>query len=132
MSHRLSNKVALITGSSRGIGRAAALAFAREGAALIGVHYGNNAAAAEATITQIEALGSKAVAVHGDLRNGKAAADAIWEQFSQAAQAEIGEGALDILVNNAGIAPPISLADTSEAAYDELMAINFKAPFFLI
>lgn len=132
MSARLSNKVALITGSSRGIGRAAALAFAREGTALIGVHYGNNAAAAEATIAEIEALGSKAVAVHGDLRTGKAAADSIWEQFSQAAKAEIGEPALDILVNNAGIAPAIPLADTSEAAYDELMAINFKAPFFLI
>ena len=132
MSARLSNKVALVTGSSRGIGRAAALAFAREGAVLIGVHYGNNAAAAAATIAEIEALGSKAVAVHGDLRTGKVAADSIWEQFSQAAKAEIGEPALDILVNNAGIAPAISLADTSEAAYDELMAINFKAPFFLI
>ena len=132
MSARLSNKAALITGSSRGIGRAAALVFAREGAALIGVHYGNNAAAAEATIAELEALGSKAVAIHGDLRTGKPAAGSIWEQFSQASKAEIGEPALDVLVNNAGIAPPISLADTSEAAYDELMAINFKAPFFLI
>jgi NAD(P)-dependent dehydrogenase (short-subunit alcohol dehydrogenase family) len=64
MSGKLSNKVALITGSSRGIGRAAALAFAKEGAAFVGVHYGSNAGAAQATVREIEALGAKAVADH--------------------------------------------------------------------
>ncbi len=132
MSSGLSNKVALITGGSRGIGRAAALAFAKEGAALIGVHYGSNADAAQATLREIEALGSKAVAVQGDLRKGKEAADSIWEQFKAATIAATGEPGLDILVNNAGIAPALSLAQTSEDAFDELMAINLKAPFFLI
>lgn len=132
MSGRLSNKVALITGSSRGIGRAAALAFAREGAALSGVHYGSNADAAKATVREIENLGTKAVAVPADLRNGKDATDSLWEQFKAAALAATGEPKLDILVNNAGIAPATSLSQTSEHAFDELMTINLKAPFFLI
>ena len=132
MSGRLSNKVALITGSSRGIGRAAALTFAKEGAALIGVHYASNADSAHATVRQIEALGAKAVAISGDLRKGKQAADSIWEQFKAAVIAATGEPWLDILVNNAGIAPALALAQTSEAAFDELLTINLKAPFFLI
>lgn len=132
MSGKLSNKVALITGSSRGIGRAAALAFAKEGAALVGVHYASNADAAQATIREIEALGAKAVGINADLAKGKEATDSIWEQFKAAAIAATGEPKLDILVNNAGIAPAMSLALTTEAAYDEIMTINLKAPFFLI
>lgn len=132
MSGKLSNKVALITGSSRGIGRAAALAFAKEGAALIGVHYASNADAGQATIRDIEALGSKAVAINADLRQGKQAAESIWEQFREAATATTGEPRLDILVNNAGVAPALALGQTSETVFDELMAINLKAPFFLI
>jgi NAD(P)-dependent dehydrogenase (short-subunit alcohol dehydrogenase family) len=132
MSAKLSNKVALITGSSRGIGRAVALAFAREGAALIGVHYGSNADAAHATIREIEALGSKAVAIKADLSRGKEATDSLWEQFKAAAIAVTGEPRLDILVNNAGVAPAIPLSQTSEPVFDEVMTVNFKAPFFLI
>ena len=132
MSGKLTNKVALITGSSRGIGRAAALAFAREGAALIGVHYANNAEAAQATIRDIEALGSKAVAIHADLRQGKQAADSIREQFEEAATVATGHPGLDILVNNAGIAQALTLSQTSEAIYDDIMTVNLKAPFFLI
>lgn len=110
MSQKLSNKVALITGSSRGIGRAAALAFAKEGAGLIGVHYGANPDAAQSTVREIEALGSKAVALKADLREGKAVTDNLWEQFKQASIAFTGTPSLDILVNNAGIA----LSDTVE------------------
>lgn len=132
MSGRLSNKVALVTGGSRGIGRAVALAFAKQGAALIGVHYGNNAEAAKATIREIEALGVKAVGISANLNEGKQAADSIWEQFKPAAVAATGEPKLDILVNNAGIAPALPLAETTEVIYDEIMTINLKAPFFLI
>ena len=132
MSGKLTNKVALITGSSRGIGRAAALAFAKEGAALIGVHYASNAEAAQATIREIEALGSKAVAINADLRQGKQAADSIREQFEEAATAATGDPGLDILVNNAGIAQALTLSQTSEAIYDDIMTVNLKAPFFLI
>ncbi|WP_442581761.1 SDR family NAD(P)-dependent oxidoreductase [Mesorhizobium sp. ASY16-5R] len=132
MSGRLSNKVALVTGGSRGIGRAVALAFAKEGASLIGVHYASNRKAAEATVRDIEALGSRAVAIGADLRDGKSAADSIAGQFRAAAQAATGKAGLDILVNNAGIAVATPLAQTSEATFDDLMTINFKAPFFLI
>jgi NAD(P)-dependent dehydrogenase (short-subunit alcohol dehydrogenase family) len=132
MTGRLSNKVALITGSSRGIGRAAALAFAKEGAALVGVHYASNADAAQSTVREIEALGAKAVAIKADLKKGKEATDSIWDQFKAAAIAATGEPWLDILVNNAGVAPATSLAQTSESAFDEILTINLKAPFFLI
>ncbi|MDP9772808.1 UNVERIFIED_ORG: NAD(P)-dependent dehydrogenase (short-subunit alcohol dehydrogenase family) [Rhizobium sp. SORGH_AS 755] len=90
MSRRLADKTALITGGSRGIGRAVALAFAREGAALIGVHYAANADAADATVREIEGLGVKAVAVKADLRQGKDAADSLWARFSEAAHVETG------------------------------------------
>lgn len=132
MPGRLTNKVALITGSSRGIGRATALAFAKERAALIGVHYASNADAAHAAVREIEALGAKAVAINADLRKGREAAESLWEQFRAAAIAATGEDKLDILVNNAGVAPAIPLAQTSEAVFDEIMTINLKAPFFLI
>ncbi|MCC8395571.1 SDR family oxidoreductase [Paraburkholderia sp. MMS20-SJTR3] len=132
MGSKLSGKVALITGSSRGIGRAVSLAFAREGAALIGVHYASNADAAHATVREIEALGAKAVAIKADLNRGKEATDGIWEQFKAAAIAETGEPRLDILVNNAGVAPAIPLSGTSESDFDEVLTVNFKAPFFLI
>lgn len=126
------NKVALITGSSRGIGRAAALVLAKEGASFIGVHYASNADAAHSTVHEIEALGAKAVAIVADLQEGKEATDSIWHQFKTAAIATTGEPWLDILVNNAGVAPAVSLAHTSEAVFDEILAINLKAPFFLI
>jgi 3-oxoacyl-[acyl-carrier protein] reductase len=132
MSKRLSNKIAMITGSSRGIGRAVALAFARDGAGLIGVHYAANEQAAHATVREIEALGTKAVALKADLRDGKQATDSLWQQFKEASIAFAGAPALDILVNNAGIATATPLKETSEDVFDALMTINFKAPFFLI
>lgn len=132
MTTRLAGKTALITGSSSGIGRATALAFAREGAAFIGVHYGQNAQAAEEVVAQITAMGGKAVALGADLTAGVAAVDQLWAQFRDAATQATGTDGLDILVNNAGIAPIASLGETSEASYDAIFAINAKAPFFLI
>lgn len=132
MSGKLATKVALVTGSSSGIGRAAALVFAKEQAAFIGVHYARNADAAKAVVREIEALGAKSVAIQADLAEGKDAVDSLWQQFKTTAIAVTGEPSLDILVNNAGISPAISLMETSEPAFDEIVAVNLKAPFFLI
>lgn len=132
MTKRLQDKVALITGGSRGIGRAAALQFAREGAKFIAIHYGNNEAAATQTLRDIEALGAKAVAIQANLNEGKQAADKIWSSFKLLATEATGEARLDALVNNAGIAPTMPMSDTSEELFDEVMRVNFKAPFFII
>lgn len=132
MTKRLQDKVALITGGSRGIGRAASLQFAREGAKLIAIHYGSNQEAAEKTAKEVEALGAKAILIQADLNEGKKAADSIWAQFKLLATEAVGSDKLDILVNNAGIAPVGSISDTSEEVFDEVMSVNFKAPFFII
>src|SRR5690606_8127296 len=113
MAGKLAHKVALVSGASRGIGRATALALAREGAAFIGLHYGNNADAARATVREIEQLGAKVVAIQSDLHNGRDAAYELWHRFQDAAVAATGEAGLDILVNNAGIAPAVALSETS-------------------
>lgn len=132
MTKRLQDKVALVTGASRGIGRAVALQFAQEGAKLIAIHYGSNAAAAEKTASEVEALGAKTILIQADLKDGKKAADSIWAQFTLLALEAIGDDKLDILVNNAGIAPAGPITDTTEALFDEVMTVNFKAPFFII
>jgi 3-oxoacyl-[acyl-carrier protein] reductase len=132
MSQRLANKIALITGSSRGIGRAAALAFAREGGAFDWRALHRQRGCGQCHRPRHRGAWCQGGRCEGDLRHGKDAADSLWAQFGEAARSETGSSALDILVNNAGIAPALPLKQTSEAAFDEVMTINYKAPFFLI
>lgn len=132
MTKLLSGKTALITGSSSGIGRAAALAFARQGAAFIGVHYANRAEAAQDVVAQIEALGGKAAALKADLSQGLPAVHSLWRQVEQAALEAVGQSGLDILVNNAGVSPVAAIEETTEATFDAAFTVNVKAPFFLI
>ncbi|MDO8211568.1 SDR family NAD(P)-dependent oxidoreductase [Conexibacter sp. CPCC 206217] len=121
---RLEGKTALITGSTSNIGRAIALAFAQEGAHV--VVSGRNAQRGGAVVEQIRAAGGRADFVAADLdgsaeRSRKLAAEAT----------EVLGGRIDVLVNNAGIFPGDVTAATDEATFDEVYAVNVKAPFFL-
>ncbi|MGW0197872.1 SDR family NAD(P)-dependent oxidoreductase [Nonomuraea sp. NPDC003201] len=122
----LAGKTALVTGGSRGIGRAVALRLAAEGA-LIAVHYGGNDVAAKETVARIEEAGGQAFAVRA--RFGEAGA--VDELFEGLTTGLAGRG-LDVLVNNAGIGPAKPISQTTPEELDRVLAINVSAPFFVI
>jgi len=118
---RLKGKVALVTGSSRGIGRAIALGYAEEGASVV-VNYTANQAAAEEVVDAINQTGRKAIAVKADVAKG-AEADSL-------VQAAINEfGRLDILVNNAGFTRPAMMLKMTEDQWDQVVDIHLKGAF---
>jgi len=117
----LSRKVALITGGTKGIGRATALKLVNEGASVV-VNYGRDSAAADALIKEIGS--DRALAVQGD---GGKIADI--ERIVAAAVEKFGK--LDIVLANAAIMPMRDLAHTTEEDYDRVMALNVKGPYFL-
>ncbi|MFE6410976.1 SDR family oxidoreductase [Streptomyces sp. NPDC057837] len=127
---RHEGKTALVTGGSRGIGRAISHRLAREGA-LVAVHYGHDHTAAERTVKEIEADGGRAFPVHAEL-GVPGDADTLWSAFDHALAEQDAPPGLDILVNNAGITLPRPFAQVTEADYDRVFAINTKAPFFVI
>lgn len=119
----LIGKNAFVTGASRGIGRAIALALAQQGANVV-IHFNANEGAAREVEQLIVAQGRSTLLVQADARDG-AALQAAWKQ----AEGELG--AMDILVNNAGIIKNSFLMMTSENAWDEVMDVNLKAAFVL-
>jgi 3-oxoacyl-[acyl-carrier protein] reductase len=121
----LSGKTALVTGASRGIGRASALALAAAGAQVL-VHYGRGASEAEAVVAEMRKAGGRADAVAADL----AAADGPHKLAAQARRI-IGDR-LDILVANAGVSKSATIEDTTVEDFDRLFAVNVRAPFFLV
>ncbi len=129
MAQTLKDKVAVVTGASRGIGREIAQTLAREGA-LVAVHYGGSEEAAKDTVGQIEAAGGQAFIVQGDLSKS-AAAKELFAKIDKELKDRTGSEKFDILVNNAGIASFVGFADTSEDEFDEQMAVNIRAPYFL-
>jgi NAD(P)-dependent dehydrogenase (short-subunit alcohol dehydrogenase family) len=119
----LTNKVALVTGGSRGLGRAIVLAFAKAGADV--VIASRKLDACEAVAREVEALGRRALPVAAHV--GK------WDDNDMlAARAYEHFGRVDILVNNAGMSPLApSLAETTEALFNKVIDVNFKGPFRL-
>lgn len=128
---RFSGKVALVTGASRGIGAEIAKKLAAGGAAFIGVHYANNRDAALKVVDEIQALGSKAVALQAELTDGISAVNKLWASFEEAVRSEVGSVQLDILINNAGIAPSSPFEETSLETFEDVINVNVKAPYFL-
>lgn len=125
----MSDKIALITGASRGLGRNMALSLARKGVDVIGTYHSNKAEAA-ATSAAIAELGRKAVMLQLDTGDvSRFAAFAV--DVKQALAATWNRTNFDYLINNAGIGIHSSFAETSEADFDRLMNIHFKGVFFL-
>ena len=118
------NRVALVTGGSRGIGAGIAKALARAGAN-VAVNYRAQADAAHAVCREILAIGRKAVAIQADV---SISADV----QRMVAEVESSLGAIDILVNNAGIAQPRKLQEITEAEWDEILDVNLKSVFLVM
>jgi 3-oxoacyl-[acyl-carrier protein] reductase len=121
----LISRTALVTGASRGIGRATARALAAAGARVI-VHYGNAAKEAETLVAEIRLAGGKADAVGADLGAPDGA-----HKLAAEVRKLVGDR-LDILVANAGIATAAAIEDQTVEEFDRMFAVNVRAPFFLV
>ena len=121
----LSGKTALVTGASRGLGRASALKLAQAGAQIL-VHFSSGAAEAERVVTEIRNGGGRADSVGVDL----AAADGP-HKLAKRTREIIGDR-LDILIANAGVSKAATIEDTTVEDFDRLFAVNVRAPFFLV
>ncbi len=117
----LRNRVALVTGASRGIGRAVALALATAGAD-VAINYRDREGQAQAVVAMVTGIGRRAIAVGADVSSG----DAVRTMIGRV-EAELGR--VDILVNNAGIGIIRSVDEVSEADFDLTLAVNLKSAF---
>src|ERR1700730_3776686 len=121
----LENKTALVTGASRGIGRATALALARAGAHVL-VHYGRSKREAESLVADINTKGGRADAVSADLGTPDGAS-----LLAKQVRSIVGDR-LDVLVLNAGVSKSARIADYTIEDFDNLFATNVRGPFFLV
>ncbi len=121
----LRNKTALVTGASRGIGRATASALAEIGARVL-VHYGRSAQEAESLVADIRSKGGRADAIRADLGTPEGAT-----LLAKEVRSIVGKQ-LDVLVSNAGISKAATIADHTVEDFDNLFATNVRSPFFLV
>src|SRR5438876_7060121 len=121
----LRNKTALVTGASRGIGRATAAALARAGAHVL-VHYGRSVRDAESLVAEIRSKGGRADAIRADLGTPDGAT-----LLAKDVRSIVGER-LDVLVSNAGISKAATIKDYTVEDFDNLFATNVRSPFFLV
>jgi NAD(P)-dependent dehydrogenase (short-subunit alcohol dehydrogenase family) len=121
----LNGKTALVTGASRGIGRAGALALASAGAQVL-VHFSSSEAEADAVVAEIRAAGGRAQKVGADLalKDGP-------HTLARQVRAIVGDR-LDILVANAGVSKGATIEETQVEDFDRLFAVNVRAPYFLV
>ncbi|QEE30538.1 SDR family oxidoreductase [Terriglobus albidus] len=121
----LQNKIALVTGASKGIGRATAAALAEAGAHVL-VHYGRSVQEAESLVAEIQAKGGRANAISADLGTPAGAL-----LLAERVRTVVGSQ-LDVLVLNAGISKSARMADYTVEDFDSLFATNVRGPFFLV
>jgi 3-oxoacyl-[acyl-carrier protein] reductase len=121
----LKGKTALVTGASRGIGRASALALAKLGAQVL-VHYASGTKEAESVVAEIRKMGGRADTVGADLGAPDGA-----HKLAQQVRAIVGDR-LDIVVANAVVAKAATIEETTVEDFDRLFAVNVRAPFFLV
>ena len=121
MNTQATQRIALVTGGSRGIGAAIVRRLARDGHA-VAINYASSAAEAEALANEIRAAGGRALAVRADVSRS-AEVRAMFDQV------EAGLGRIDVLVNSAGILKMVPLAETSDELYDQTFGINTRGTF---
>ena len=121
----MNERVALVTGAGRGIGRGIATALAKRNWTVV-INYRRNADAASETLALVEESGGAGMVIQANIADGADRSRLVNEMLAQ-------YGRVDLLVNNAGMAPRqrADILDTSEASYDEVMNVNLKGPFFL-
>lgn len=119
----LKGKIALVTGASRGIGRATAVALGRAGAD-VGVNFLRREDESRQTVAEVAALGQRAVALQADVSQTAQVSRLV-------AAVENEQGPLDILINNAGITRPQPLEQITEQDFDDLIAVNLKSAFLM-
>lgn len=117
----MNQKVAIVTGASRGIGSAVAERLARDGFAVV-VNYSGNADSAAALVGKIEKNGGRALAIKADVSDPRAVSEMFATTVAQL-------GGVDVLVNNAGVMLLSNLGETDDATFDRQVAINFKGTF---